>query len=427
MEKNDHICVVGLGYVGLPLAVELSCYYDVTGYDIDAALIERLKRGVNYNNDVDVGKLLECAESLTSAEEDIASCNIYIVAVPTPVDKDNVPDLSMLKSATRMIARYLKKVDVVVYESTVYPGVTENVCGAILQGISSLESGIDFFLGYSPERINPGDREHTVKSVTKIVSAQTEEVADRLASIYGSLNGGNIYKTKNIKTAEASKVVENAQRDINIAFINEVTVLMNEMGISIYDVLDAARTKWNFLPFTPGLVSGHCIGVDPYYLIECAQKCGLNAEMVGAGRAINNRMSSYVSNIITESLGGVAADGRGIRVLILGFTFKEEVNDIRNTKIFEVHNLLLASGFEVDIHDPYANAEEVRKAYGLELKENLEGETYNCVALLVSHKMYADMDKKTQLALLKKGGVVFDLKGIWKNIEFPQDTTYITL
>ncbi|HBR68344.1 MAG TPA: nucleotide sugar dehydrogenase [Rhodospirillaceae bacterium] len=413
--SKTHVAVIGLGYVGMPLALMLARHMPVTGFDIFAERIAELKAGVDRNCEIEGDVLSGTSCIFTSELADIKACNVFIVTVPTPIDERNKPDLTPVEKATRSVATVLKKGDIVVYESTVYPGVTEDFCGSILERASGLKSGRDFFLGYSPERINPGDAEHTVQNITKVVAGQTGEVTDFLVGLYGQINGGNIFPARNIRTAEASKAIENAQRDINIAFINEVTMILNKLGLSAHEVLEAAGTKWNFLKFTPGLVGGHCIGVDPYYLAECALKADHDPRIILAGREINDGMGAYVANLVDGYLNGASDINAQKRILLLGFTFKENINDIRNTKVVDILNSLRAKGYEVDIHDPCARAGDVLEEYGFEILAELpDGGGYDAVALLVPHAVYRDMPTESLQGLVKQGGVVFDMKGVWR-------------
>lgn len=411
--KNARIAVVGLGYVGMPLAVALAKYNAVVGYDINTKRVAELKDGIDSNRELAQTVLRTTSCKFTDILSDIKDCNVYIVTVPTPIDAQNEPDLGAVCAASKAVASILKKGDIVCYESTVYPGVTEDICGVILQAESGMTCGTDFFLGYSPERINPGDQEHTVENITKVVAGQTPEVADFLVSLYGQMNGGRIFKAANIKTAEASKAIENAQRDINVAFINEVTMILNKMGLSAHDVIEAARTKWNFLPFTPGLVGGHCIGVDPYYLAKSAIDVGQKPDVILAGRKINDNMGAYVAGRIDAALGSVPSD-----ILILGFTFKENINDIRNTKVIDTIMALKEKGHRVDIHDPHAMPEDVRAEYCVELMSSLPRDrAYDGVALMVPHTGYRDFGITNVQALLKDTPrLVYDMKGIWRDL-----------
>lgn len=421
--KTSKICVIGLGYVGMPLALALAEHFPVTGFDISRARVGELARGYDRNDEIDAARLSLTPCVFTADEAALAGHTLYIVTVPTPVDGQNRPDLSLVEKASAMVAPHLASGAVVVYESTVYPGVTEDVCAPILAEGSGLVCGRDFWLGYSPERINPGDTEHTVSKITKVVAGQVPAVTDYLADIYGRTNGGNIYKARDIKTAEASKVIENAQRDINVAFINEVTQVMNRLGLSAYDVLDAAGTKWNFLPFRPGLVGGHCIGVDPYYLAHCAQALGHDPEVILAGRRINDAMGDYFARRLMDHL-----DGGPRKVLMLGFTFKENINDIRNTKVMDVYDTLRGAGHAVDLHDPHADAGEVRDHYGLDLLGAMpDGGGYDAVVLAVAHDEYRRMAPESIGRLVREGGLVYDLRGLWRDHGFGGSLRYLTV
>ena len=327
MPLNSSISVVGLGYVGLPLAIHLAKHFQVIGFDISKPRVEELLNGHDRTEEIDSSTLRSSTLHITDAAKSIADCTIHIITVPTPVDAHNQPDLKPVIAATNTVAPFVKKGDIIVYESTVYPGVTEDICGPILQEKSGLVCGKDFFLGYSPERINPGDKVHTVDKITKIVAGQTPEVAETLRTVYGTMNNDNIFVAANIKTAEAAKVIENAQRDINIAFVNEIAMIFNKMGLSTHDVLEAAGTKWNFLNFTPGLVGGHCIGVDPYYLSHCAEKLGLNPQVILSGRDTNESMARKTAEAI-EGARALRQGSNTPRTLILGLTFKENVPDL---------------------------------------------------------------------------------------------------
>ncbi|MGQ0663478.1 MAG: nucleotide sugar dehydrogenase [Pseudomonadota bacterium] len=419
MSATPRICVIGLGYVGLPLAVALARHYEVTGYDIDRARIDDLRTGRDRTRAVDAQRLKAARLHLTDDPAAIAGRDLYIITVPTPVDAANRPDLSAVRAACRTVGKAMGKGAIVVLESTVYPGVTEDICGPELAAVSGLVCGRDFFLGYSPERINPGDLEHTVERITKVVAGQTPEVAAKLAAVYGAVTGGGAFVARDIKTAEAAKVIENAQRDINIAFINEVTLIFNKLGLSVYDVLDAARTKWNFLAFQPGLVGGHCIGVDPFYLADCAQRLGNHPEVILAGRRINDAMGEYVADRIARLL---AENGRpgGARVLVLGLTFKENVPDLRNSKVIDIVRGLTTWQHRVDVHDPYADAEEARAEYDVRLLAAIDGANgYDCVVGAVAHRDYAAFTPARLAALVAPGGIVADVKGMWRSLVLP--------
>lgn len=411
--SKSHIAVIGLGYVGMPLALMLSKHMRVTGFDIETARVDELRNGQDRNREIEETVLKAAQCKFTSDLDDIKDCNVYIVTVPTPVDENNKPDLRIIESASKTVSKLLKQGDIVVYESTVYPGVTEDFCGPILAKGSKLVPGVDFFLGYSPERINPGDAEHTVQKITKVVAGQTDEVTVFLAKLYGLINGGNIFCAKDIRTAEAAKAIENAQRDINVAFINEITMVLNGLGLSAHDVLEAAGTKWNFLKFTPGLVGGHCIGVDPYYLAECALKIGYNPRIILAGRAINEGMGPFVADSIHNL---VAADKKPKRILLMGFSFKENINDIRNTKVIDIFKSLQDRGHHVDVHDPHARPDDVRHEYGFEILTSLPvNSDYDALALLVAHSDYKAIAPLSLREMIKPDGVIYDMKGVWRS------------
>ncbi len=418
MTAPSRLCIIGLGYVGLPLAVALARHFPVIGLDANPRRVAELQSGVDRNLEVKAESLRIDTLRVTAEAAQAAGCDVYIITVPTPVDSNNKPDLTAVRAACATVGRLLTSGAIVVLESTVYPGVTEEVCGPALEAASGLVCGKDFFLGYSPERINPGDREHTVERITKVVAGQTPEVAQRLAHIYGAINEGKVFVARSIKTAEAAKVIENAQRDINIAFINEVTVIFNKLGLSIFDVLDAARTKWNFLPFTPGLVGGHCIGVDPYYLADCAHRLGHNPAVILAGRQINDDMSAYLAREIAGLLEPGGA--QPARILVLGLTFKENVPDLRNSKVADLCRTLAQTGARIDIHDPLADADDARHEFGLDLLGTLDGAAgYDCVVGAVPHREYLALTARDFERLLKPGGMVADIKGMWRSLELP--------
>lgn len=412
MSASPRIAVIGLGYVGLPLAVHLAYHYEVTGFDVNAERVGELSAGEDRTGEIGREQLAATTMAITDDESAMDGADVFIVTVPTPVDAHNQPDLSAVRAASQTVSRHLGTGAIVVYESTVYPGVTEDECGPILAEGSGLVCGEDFFLGYSPERINPGDREHTVDRITKIVAGQTPAVTEKLAEIYGTLNGGNIYRVRDIRTAEAAKVIENAQRDINIAFVNEVAMILNGMGLNVHDVLDAANTKWNFLPFRPGLVGGHCIGVDPFYLAHAAQSTGLYPEIVLAGRRINDAMGAYIGREIHDAL-----EGKTGRVLVLGLTFKENVPDLRNSRVVDVVSTLQACGHDVEVHDPHASPAEARSLFGIDLLTALDGlSDYDAVVGAVKHREYDGLDAAVLESLLAEGGLLADIKGIWRGL-----------
>lgn len=408
------IIVVGLGYVGLPLAVALARRFEVVGLDIDAARVEELRRGHDRTDEISAAALAASGLVLTSEAADCAGADIYIVTVPTPVDAQNRPDLRPVIGASHSVGRLLDgaRRPIVVYESTVYPGVTEEICGPILEQESGLVCGRDFFLGYSPERINPGDRVHTVDKIVKVIAGQTPEVTETLADIYGAVTSAGVFRAASIKAAEAAKVIENAQRDINIAFMNEITQIFAKLDLSIWDVLDAARTKWNFLPFQPGLVGGHCIGVDPYYLSARAQELGHDPQVILAGRGVNDGMGAWVADSLHA-----ARDGQAGTALVLGLTFKENVPDLRNSRVIDVIRRLEALGHQVAVHDPRASADEARHEYGVELDPGALERRYDLVFAAVPHADYAEMDAAGIRGLVEEGGLVADLKGIWRGTD----------
>ncbi|OHC78711.1 MAG: UDP-N-acetyl-D-galactosamine dehydrogenase [Rhodospirillales bacterium RIFCSPLOWO2_12_FULL_58_28] len=411
------IAVVGLGYVGLPLAVALARRFSVIGLDRDATRVKQLKEGFDRTGEIDREVLKQSSLKVTADAADLTGRDIYIIAVPTPVDEDNRPDLGALLSACREVGGVMAEGAVVVVESTVYPGVTEDICAPELEAASGLECGTDFFMGYSPERINPGDREHTVERIIKVVAGQTPEVTAKLKAVYGAATSGGVFVARDIKTAEAAKVIENAQRDINIAFINEAAKIFGKIGVSMHDVLEAASTKWNFLNFKPGFVGGHCIGVDPYYLAHCAQQAGYHPEVVLAGRRINDGMGAYVAECIAGEMAGCA----GKDILVLGLTFKENVTDLRNSKVADLIGELAGRGFKVEAHDPMADPGEALKCFGVRLLANLDqAQGFDCVIGAVAHRMYGEFDAGVFARLLRRGGLVADIKGIWRGIDLPE-------
>ena len=419
MIKNSKIAVVGLGYVGLPLAVALARKYSVVGFDIDVNRVKELVSSEDRTREVEA-ELLSNSTLVYSAETaDIECSDIYIITVPTPVAKNNQPDLAAVRGASRMVGEVMEKGAIVVYESTVYPGVTEGVCAPILEKASGLVCGSDFFLGYSPERINPGDREHTVDRITKVVAGQTSEVADLLCEMYGAITSGGVFRAVDIRTAEAAKIIENAQRDINIAFINEVATIFHKMGISVHDVLEAAGTKWNFLNFRPGLVGGHCIGIDPFYLAHAAVAVGHHPEIVLAGRRINDAMGPYVAECVASELADQGWRTHA-RILVLGLTFKENVPDLRNSRVIDIITSLQGRGFEVDVHDAFANAEEARQEYNVDLLASLDDASgYQCVVGAVAHDVYTNYGADDFARLLDDDGVVADVTGMWRRRDLP--------
>jgi UDP-N-acetyl-D-galactosamine dehydrogenase len=420
---GEKIALIGLGYVGLPLAVEFAKKYPVVGFDIKQDRIEELRRGHDFTLEVDEGSLngvlsvfnpitwpTETGLFITSDSGDITAANVYIITVPTPTDKHNRPVLTPLIKASETVGSVLKPGDLVIYESTVYPGATEEDCVPVLERVSGLVFNRDFFAGYSPERINPGDKEHTVTTIRKITSGSTPEIAERVDRLYQSVIGAGTHMVSSIRVAEAAKVIENSQRDINIAFVNELAMIFNRMGIDTNEVLEAAATKWNFLPFKPGLVGGHCIGVDPYYLAQKAQEYGYHPEVILSGRRLNDNMGRYVASEVVKLMISKGHKVKGAKVLMLGITFKENCPDIRNTRAVDIVCELKHYGAEVDIHDPWADPDEVLNEYGLECLPALNGNHYDAVVLAVAHHAFAGMDIRSFGSC--SNAVVYDVKGV---------------
>jgi UDP-N-acetyl-D-galactosamine dehydrogenase len=413
--SHPRIAIIGLGYVGLPLAVAIARHFPTVGFDINPARIAELAAGSDRTGEVEATALRSSTLQLSGNTADLDGCDVYIVTVPTPVDADNKPDLTPLYKACDTVGRVLGKGAIVAFESTVYPGLTEDICGPALEAASGAVCGRDFFLGYSPERINPGDREHTVDRIVKVVAGQTPAVTETLARIYGSVTSGGVFRASSIRVAEAAKVIENAQRDINIAFINEVTMICQRLGIPVQDVLETSATKWNFLNFRPGLVGGHCIGVDPFYLAECAQKIGHHPEIILAGRRINDAMGAYVADRIDAALGSQPS-----RILVLGLTFKENVPDLRNTKVVDVVAQLAAKGHQVAVHDAFADPAEAQRIYDLTLVPRFDQGGWDCVIGAVPHRPYLAFTAETFATLVRPGGLVADIKGMWRHIALPE-------
>ena len=411
MNKEIKICVIGLGYVGLPLARLFSTKYKTVGFDMNPARVAALMAGHDATLEVS-DELLQSAIKdhgfvCTANIDDIRDCNFYVVAVPTPVDENNNPDLTPLYGASTTVGKVISKGDIVVYESTVYPGVTEDECIPVVEKVSGMRYNVDFFAGYSPERINPGDKLHTVEKIKKVTSGSTPEIGELVNEVYSSVIVAGTHLAPSIKVAEAAKVIENSQRDINIAFVNELSKIFNKLGIDTQDVLEAASTKWNFLPFKPGLVGGHCIGVDPYYLAQCAQRHGYNPEIILAGRRMNDGMGEYVA---TETVKLMLKKGLQVldsHILILGFTFKENCPDVRNTKVIDIYRALKEYNVKVTVYDPWANPDIVRHEYGIEVTNELPADKFDTAILAVAHRKFEGLDV---LSLLKDRHVVFDVK-----------------
>ena len=408
--KEIKICVIGLGYVGLPLARLFSTKYKTVGYDMNKERVDALMAGHDSTLEVS-DELLQSAIKnglfCTADIEQIRDCNFYVVAVPTPVDRDNRPDLTPLYGASTTVGKVISKGDIVVYESTVYPGVTEDECIPVVEKVSGLKFNEDFYAGYSPERINPGDKVHTVEHIKKVTSGSTPEIGKIINEVYGSVITAGTHLAPSIKVAEAAKVIENSQRDINIAFVNELSKIFNLMGIDTEDVLEAASTKWNFLPFKPGLVGGHCIGVDPYYLAQCAQRYGYNPEIILSGRRMNDSMGGYVANETIKLMLKKGIQVLGSQILILGFTFKENCPDVRNTKVIDIYNALKEYNLNISVYDPWANPAIAMREYDVEVLNNLPDKKFDTAILAVAHKQFIDLDV---LSLLKDNHVVYDVK-----------------
>ena len=403
------VVVIGLGYVGLPLAIALAKSFETWGFDIDATRVAELRGGHDRTGEVEPGALGVSTLRLTDAIAGCPAADFYIITVPTPVDEFNTPDLSLLRAATRMVGSVIdaSRKPIIVYESTVYPGVTEDVCGAELARDTGLIAGRDFFLAYSPERINPGDREHTVDRIIKVVSGQDEATLDAVATLYGAITSAGVYRAKSIKAAEAAKVIENSQRDLNVAFVNEIARIFAHMDLSVWDVLAAARTKWNFLPFEPGLVGGHCTGVDPYYLAHRAKELGVDADVILAGREMNDGMAAWVAHRIHARLGG-----RTGTVLILGLAFKPNVPDLRNSKVADLIHIFEDLGHEVAVHDPLVTAEAARDEYGISLDPTALDREHDLVVLAVPHQVFLDGGVEHIIAAVTPGGLFADLKNV---------------
>ncbi|MEN9489354.1 MAG: hypothetical protein RL494_1619 [Bacteroidota bacterium] len=412
------IAVVGLGYVGLPLARLFATKYDVVGFDINANRVAQLNSGLDSTLEISKELLQSVLKDKNTNEnglfcstnsDDIKNCNYYVITVPTPVDKNNKPDLTPLYKSSEAVAKVLKKGDIVIYESTVYPGVTEEECVPVLEKFSGLKFNVDFFAGYSPERINPGDKEHTVEKILKVTSGSTPEIGIKVNELYQSVITAGTHLAPTIRVAEAAKVIENSQRDINIAFVNELSKIFNILGIDTQDVLAAAGTKWNFLPFKPGLVGGHCIGVDPYYLAQKAQEMGYHPEIILAGRRLNDSMGEYVASQVVKLMIKKGITINGAQLLMLGIAFKENCPDVRNTKIVDVIASLKEYGIQITIYDPWVNPAEVSHEYGLVTTNELPNRTFDALVLGVAHQEFLSLDFKT---LQNQNAILYDVKGI---------------
>lgn len=414
LNKETRLSLIGLGYVGLPIALEFARKIKVIGFDIRPDRVELMKKGIDPSNELTSEAFKGTDILFTSNPEDLKEASFHIIAVPTPVNKSNLPDLTPVIRASETVGRILKKGDYVVYESTVYPGCTEEDCIPVLEKFSGLHCPTDFKVGFSPERINPGDKNHTLTKITKVTSGCDSVSAENIAKTYELIIEAGVHRASSIKVAESAKIIENTQRDINIAFMNELSMIFNKMGINTFEVLEAAGTKWNFLKFSPGLVGGHCIGVDPYYLSYKAKSLGYHPQMIDSGRYINDSMGRYVGRQTVKKIIAVDKSLKGARVLVLGMTFKEDVTDIRNSKVIDIVNEMQDFGVCVDVTDPGANSDDVFKEYGIRLKEKPEGK-YDAVIVAVSHKEYLTLKEDDFAAMLTDKGIVTDVKGAFRN------------
>ncbi len=413
VNKEAKLAVIGLGYVGLPIALEFAKKIKVVGFDISQERVEMMKKGIDPSNELGPEEFEGCDILFSANPADLADVRFFIVAVPTPIDESNLPDLSPLIGASKTVGRVLKKGDYVVYESTVYPGCTEEDCIPILEQESGLKFRDDFMVGYSPERINPGDKVHTLSTIVKVVSGCCQTSLEEIAQTYELVVDAGVHRAPSIKVAEAAKIIENTQRDVNIALINELSIIFNRLGINTYDVLEAAGTKWNFLKFTPGLVGGHCIGVDPYYLTHKAKQTGYHAKIINSGRYVNDSMGFYIGKQTVKKIIAAGKNIMNAKVLVMGATFKEDVSDIRNSKVVDVIRELESFGVGVDVIDPHAASNEVFHEYGYRLAENASG-PYDAVIVAVNHKEYLEMTENDFEALMPNKGVFVDVKGVFK-------------
>lgn len=414
VDKKAKLAVIGLGYVGLPIALEFAKKISVIGFDINAKRIELMKQGIDPSNELDKEAFEGCDITFTDSLDVLREAKFFIVAVPTPVDEHNVPDLIPVKKASETIGKVIKKGDYVVFESTVYPGCTEEDCLPVIEKLSGLKNIRDFKLGYSPERINPGDKTHTLAKIIKVVSGCDAESLEEIAKVYELVVTAGVHRASSIKVAEAAKIIENTQRDLNIALMNELSIIFNMMNINTYEVLEAAGTKWNFLKFQPGLVGGHCIGVDPYYLTYKASELGYDAEVILAGRNINDNMAKYVAKTVIQHIIKNSNDVKSARVLVKGATFKENVSDIRNSKVADVVKALKSYYLNVDVEDPHADSDELKHEYGFGLTTDI-GNDYDAVIVSVPHNDYKELDDAYFTGITKPNGFIADLKGIYRN------------
>ncbi len=411
--KDSKISVIGLGYVGLPIALEFAKKVSVIGFDIKPERVEMMRKGIDPSNELEPYEFENCDIEFTSNPDDLKNADFHIVAVPTPIDEHNFPDLTPLLRATETVGKILKRGDYVVYESTVYPGATEEDCIPILEKESGLKYMIDFKVGYSPERINPGDKEHTLTKIKKVVSGCDAESCEIIAKVYELVIEAGVHKAGSIKVAEAAKIIENTQRDVNIALMNELSIIFNRMGINTYDVLEAAGTKWNFLKFYPGLVGGHCIGVDPYYLVHKAKELGYHPQIINSGRFVNDSMGGYVAKQTVKKIIAQNKPLLNAKVLVMGVTFKENVSDIRNSKVIDVINELKSFMVEVEVVDPYADPKEVKNEYGFELIEKIAN-NYEAIIIAVNHREYLNLNEDYFKSITNESAVLVDIKGIYK-------------
>jgi UDP-N-acetyl-D-glucosamine/UDP-N-acetyl-D-galactosamine dehydrogenase len=414
IKKKSKLAVVGLGYVGLPIALEFAKKVSVIGFDINPKRIAMMKEGIDPSNELEKEAFAGCDITFTDTLDVLREAKFFIVAVPTPVDEHNVPDLTPVKKASETIGKVIKKGDYIVFESTVYPGCTEEDCLPIIEKFSGLKNITDFKLGYSPERINPGDKTHTLAKIIKVVSGCDAESLNEIADVYKLVVEAGVHKASSIKVAEAAKIIENTQRDLNIALMNELSIIFDLMNINTYEVLEAAGTKWNFLKFQPGLVGGHCIGVDPYYLTYKAQRLGYNSQVILAGRNINDDMANRVAQKVVMHLIKTVGNVKAAKVLVKGATFKENVSDIRNSKVADVVKALQKFYLNVDVEDPYADSDELEHEYGFRLADNIAND-YDVVIVTVPHKQYQDLDDKYFTSVTKEDALIADLKGVYRN------------
>ena len=422
--KKKKLAVLGLGYVGLPIALEFAKKIKVIGFDISKERVEKMKQGVDPSGELHSSAFDNCDIEFTHDPDRLKDASFFIVTVPTPIDEHNLPDLRPLLNGTKFIGKALKKGDYVVYESTVYPGCTEEDCLPILEELSGLKHKLDFKIGFSPERINPGDKEHTISKILKVVSGCDDEALENIAKTYEIIVKAGVFKAASIKVAEAAKIIENTQRDVNIALMNELSIIFNKMGINTYDVLEAAGTKWNFIKFYPGLVGGHCIGVDPYYLTYKAQEVGYHAQVINSGRYVNDSMGFYVAKQTVKKIIACGKDVSKSKVLVMGATFKENVEDIRNSKVADVVKELVSYGVHVDVTDPKADSAQMKQEYGFDLIEKI-GTDYDAVIVAVNHTEYYDLDEKYFKSIMAKDSILIDIKGTFKGKM--KDLTYWSL